>query len=396
MGDLLVALGAAFLIAGVLARFGRRLGLPTIPLFMAAGIICGPNTPGLVLIDDPGQLAVLASLGLILLLFHLGLELSVDELVHNGRSLFVAGGIFIAFNITAGLALGFGLNWGGGEALVVAGIVGISSSAIATKLLIELRRLGNPESRTILGVIVVEDVFLALYLAVLQPVLERHVGWSAVKDVAVSFGFLIGLFLIARFGHRLVDRFLRSDDDEILTILFLGIAVLAAGLGEELGVSDAIGAFLAGLIVGATTVKNRVERLTLPLRDAFAAVFFFTFGLTIDPGALGGVAAPVTIAVVVTFVVNVGAGTLTAWLGRQDRQAAANVGLTVLARGEFSLILASLALEAGLDGRLSPFTGLYVLVLAIAGPILSAKSSLLARLLPPALDRRAHAVSRLS
>jgi CPA2 family monovalent cation:H+ antiporter-2 len=248
----------------------------------------------------------------------------------------------------------------------------------------------------ILGIIVVEDVFLALYLAVLQPILSGSSGLSAVKDAAVAFAFLFALVLVARFGSGVVDRLIRTDDDEILTILFLGVAVLVAGLAEELGVSDAIGAFLAGLIIAETSVKGRVEHLVLPLRDAFAAIFFFTFGLTINPGELGGVAGPVALAVTFSIVLNLVAGTLVSWLGHHDRRAAANVGLTVLARGEFSLILASLALAAGLDERLGPFTGLYVLVLALLGPILASRSWLVARLLPRALDRRAEAAARLS
>jgi CPA2 family monovalent cation:H+ antiporter-2 len=396
MSHLLIALGGAFLAAGLMARLGRQLGLPTIPLFMAAGIIFGPQTPGVVLVEDHQQLSLLASLGLILLLFHLGLEFSLDDLVSGGQRLLVAGGIYLALNIGSGLALGFGLGWGNREALVIAGIVGISSSAIATKLLIELRRLTNPETRLILGIVVVEDVFLALYLAVLQPILSGSSGATAVKDAAVAFAFLIGLVMVARFGAPLVDRLVGSEDDEILTILFIGVAVLVAGVAEQLGVSDAIGAFLAGLIIAETSVKHRVERLVLPLRDAFAALFFFTFGLTIDPGDLGGVAGPVVVAVLLSIVINLTAGTVVGWLGHHDRLAAANVGLTVLARGEFSLILASLALAAGLDERLGPFTGLYVLVLALLGPIVASRSWLVAKVLPPALDRRAETASRLS
>ncbi len=183
MGNELIALGGAFLAAGVLARLGRRVGLPTIPFFMAAGILFGPNTPGIVLIEDVGELSLLAALGLILLLFHLGLEFSLGDLVGGGRRLLYAGGAYLALNVGGGFVFGLLLGWGTPEALVVAGAVGISSSAIVTKLLVELRRLANPESRLILGIIVVEDVFLALYLAILQPVrAERRASpaaWSS-------------------------------------------------------------------------------------------------------------------------------------------------------------------------------------------------------------------------
>ena len=143
MGDALVGIGGAFLAAGILARLGRRVGLPTIPFFMAAGILFGPNTPGLVVIDHPEELELLAALGLILLLFHLGLEFSLGDLVGGGRSLLLTGAIYLGLNVGGGLGFGFALGWGTSEALVIAGAIGISSSAIVTKLLIELRGFEN-------------------------------------------------------------------------------------------------------------------------------------------------------------------------------------------------------------------------------------------------------------
>lgn len=383
MGDLLVAIGGALLAAGLLARLGRRVGLPTIPFFMAAGIIFGPNTPGIVLVDDPHDLELLAALGLILLLFHLGLEFNLDDLVAGGRRLVGIGAAYLVLNVGGGFLFGLALGWGTSEALVIAGAVGISSSAIVTKLLIELRRLANPESRLILGVIVVEDLFLALYLALLAPVLgEADGAGEAAREFAIAFVFLIALIALARWGARWVGPLVSSRDDELLTVSFLGFAVLVAGVAAELGVSDAIGAFLAGLVLAETVVAGRITRLVLPLRDAFAALFFFTFGLTIDPADAGAVAVPVVVAVVMSIVLNLAAGLLAGRVEGLDRVGAANVGFTILGRGEFSLILATLGVAAGLDERIGPFVALYVLILALLGPILAARSESLARFVP--------------
>jgi CPA2 family monovalent cation:H+ antiporter-2 len=210
-----------------------------------------------------------------------------------------------------------------------------------------------------------------------------------VRDIAVAAGFLVALVLLARFGSGLVQRLVDNDDNELLTILFVGVAVLVAGVAEELGVSDAIGAFLIGLVFAATALRDRIERLVLPLRDAFAAIFFFTFGLTIKPGEFSDVVWPVMVAVAMTTVLNVVGGAVAARLGGYGRRAAAAIGLTILARGEFSLILASLALAAGLDARLGPFVGLYVLVLAVVAPILAGHPGWLARWPPRSLDRHA-------
>ena len=386
MGDTLVAVGGAFLAAGLLARAGRRIGLPTIPFFMAAGIIFGPNTPGIALVEDPHDLELLAALGLILLLFHLGLEFSLNDLLAGGGRLLRIGAVYLVLNVGGGFLFGMLLGWGTEEALVIAGAVGISSSAIVTKLLTELHRLANPESRLILGIVVVEDIFLALYLALLQPVLGDAEGaGDAAVQFLTAFAFLLALGAIARWGAGAVGRLVASPDDELLTVCFVGFAVLTAGVAEELGVSDAIGAFMAGLILAESAVADRIERLVLPLRDAFAALFFFAFGLTIDPGDAGEVAGPVALAVVLSIVLNVTAGVIAARAQRLSRVAAANIGLTILGRGEFSLILATLAVTAGLDERLGPFIAAYVLVLAVLGPLLATRSRSLARLLPASL-----------
>jgi CPA2 family monovalent cation:H+ antiporter-2 len=384
----LIGLGAVVLIAGLVARAGRRFGLPTIPCYMVVGILLGPGTPGPVLVEDPAELSLLAALGLVLLLFHLGVEFPAEQVLGSGRLLFLAAGFYIGLNLTAGLLLGLALGWGTSEALVIAGALGISSSAIATKLLIELRRLTNAETPVVLGVIVIEDVFLALYLALLAPVLSDSASpLGFVRDIAISFGFLVLLFAVARFGARAVGSLIGSREDELLAVLVVGLVVLVAGLSEEVGVSDAIGALLIGLVVSRTTVRERVERLVQPLRDLFAAVFFVAFGLSIDVGDFGAVVVPAAIAMAVTITCNIVAGVVTARLFGLNQRAAANLGFTMLGRGEFSLILVTLAIAAGLDPRIGPFVALYVLVLAALSPLLAAQSRYLARIIPDWLLR---------
>lgn len=376
-------MGGAFLAAAVLARTGGRIGLPTIPLFILAGILLGPHTPGVVLVSDPHDLEMLSALGLVLLLFYLGLEFHLDDLKAGGRRMALAGGAYLALNVGAGLGFGFALGWGTSEALVLAGVLGISSSAIVTKVLVDTGRLGNPETRPILGIIVVEDVFLALYLAALQPILSGADSLAAaLVDGGKAFGFLLLLALAARFGTRLVGRLMATRDDELLVISFLGAAVFVAGVSEWFGVADAIGAFMVGLMLGSTSSGKRILSLVHPLRDAFGAMFFFAFGLSIDPGDLPSVLWPVLLAVLVTLTMNVVAGLAAARIYRFGPGPAANIATTLLARGEFALILATMAAGAGLDERLSPFIAGYVLLLAVLGPLAAGRSHWLARILP--------------
>jgi len=230
IAETLVVLGGAFLVCGLIARVGVPIGLPTIPLFMLAGVLLGPSTPGFDLVQDPVELELVARLGLVFLLAYLGLEFSLDQLVAGGRRLVATAAIYLLLNVGGGLLLGLSFGWGTREALVVAGIVGILSSAIVTKLLVDLRRLGNRESRVILGIIVIEDVFLALYLALLQPVLGAAEGpVAAVVDIVAAFGFLLALALVARYGARWVGRLIDTMDEEIVVVVFVGLAVLIAG-----------------------------------------------------------------------------------------------------------------------------------------------------------------------
>ncbi|MFD7390042.1 cation:proton antiporter [Streptomyces sp. NPDC059852] len=380
--DTLLAMGGAFVAAAVLARLGRRIGLPTIPLFMLAGILLGPHTPGLVLVRDAHDFEMLSALGLVLLLFYLGLEFQLDDLRSGGRRLLAAGGVYLLLNVGAGLGFGFALGWGPREALVLSGVLGISSSAIVTKVLVDSGRIGRPETRLILGVTVVEDIFLALYLAALQPVISGAEGMGeTILQAAKAFGFLLVLAIAARYGTRLIGRLIAVRDDELLVISFLGAAILVAGVSEVLGVVDAIGAFMVGLILAGTPSGPRIRRLVHPLRDAFAAIFFLAFGLAIDPADLLSVAGPVAAAVALTIAMNVIAGLFAARLYRYGCEPTANIATTLLGRGEFALILAAMAATAGLDGRLAPFIASYVLVLAVLGPVLAGRAHLLARLL---------------
>ena len=383
MAEELVGVGAGLLVAGLLAKAGQRLGLPTVPFFMAAGILIGPYTGGPTLVEHPESLELLAALGLIFLLFSIGVEFPSEQVLASGWRLFASGGAYIGLNVGGGLLLGAALGWGTPEALVVAGAVGISSSAIVTKLLIELRRLANAETPTILGIIVLEDIFLAFYLAILQPLLGGAASTGAILvEFGRSFGFILLLIVLARFGARLVGALIGSEEDELLTVLFVGLAVFVAGVSVNLGVSDAIGALMIGLVVSRTYLRERIERLILPLRDAFAAIFFFVFGLSIDISTFGGVVVPVLAAAALTLFLNLTAGVVTGRLLGFNQRAAANIGLSLLGRGEFSLILAALAIGAGLDARIGPFIALYVLVLAVISPLLASRSKQFARLLP--------------
>ncbi|MFM9918980.1 cation:proton antiporter [Lacisediminihabitans sp. H27-G8] len=375
LGEELAILGALLLIAYVFGRLGKLIGLPAIPVYMLVGLLASPHTGWFPLNFDSGQIELIAIFGLILLLFNLGLEFDQDEFFGNAGKLIVSGGSYILVNMAVGLAFGFWVGWGTREALIIAGITATSSSAIVTKLLIELNRLPNRETPMILGVTVVEDIFIAIYLAIVGVVLSGETAiWPVIGKLGVSFLFLVVMFTIARWGGKWVSKLFRTKDDELFTILFFGLAVAFGGIGELLGVTDAIGAFLIGLVLGATKYRAKIENLSLPMRDVFGAFFFLNFGLTLNISQFPTVVIPVAGAVVMTLVLNVIAGQFVAWVNKLGPQAGINAAVILQNRGEFALILATLSISAGLDSRIVPFAGLYVLVMSIMGPILAANS----------------------
>jgi CPA2 family monovalent cation:H+ antiporter-2 len=372
LGAELAVLGALLLMAYVFGRLGKLIGLPAIPVYMLVGLLASPHTGWFPLSVDSGHIQLIAIFGLILLLFNLGLEFDQDEFFGNAGKLIASGGSYILVNMAVGLAFGFWVGWGTREALIIAGITATSSSAIVTKLLIELNRLPNRETPMILGVTVVEDIFIAIYLAIVGVVLSGETAiWPVVGKLGVSFLFLVVMFTIARWGGKWVSTLFRTKDDELFTILFFGLAVAFGGIGELLGVTDAIGAFLIGLVLGATKYRSRIENLSLPMRDVFGAFFFLNFGLTLNASEFPTVFLPVAGAVVMTIVLNVIAGQFVAWLNKLGPQAGINATVILQNRGEFALILATLSISAGLDKRIVPFAGLYVLAMSIVGPIMA-------------------------
>lgn len=375
MGSELLVLGVLFVIAYVLGRVGKLIGLPAIPIYMLVGLIASPHFALFPLNFKSSDVELIAIVGLIFLLFSLGLEFDQDEFFGNIRSLLLSGGTRIVINMAVGFAFGLWVGWGTREALIIAGMTATSSSAIVTKLLIELQRLANRETPVILGITVVEDVFIAIYLAIVTVVIGGQTNvWMIVLQLTISFAFLLAMFSLARWGGRLLSRLVGTRDDELFTILFFGLAVAFGGIGELLGVSDAIGAFLIGLVLGATRFKARIEQFSLPLRDVFGAFFFLNFGLQLNPSTFGSVLVPVIVGVVMTLALNTAGGQLIAWLNKLTAAEGLNVSGMLQNRGEFALILATLAAGAGLDSRLTPFAGLYVLIMAIIGPVLAVNS----------------------
>lgn len=278
---LLLELGGVIAALAVLARLAARWRLPSAPLFLIAGLAFGEG--GLVpLITAKEIIEFGAELGVILLLFMLGLEYSARELTQELRRHAPAGLVDLLLNFTPGFAAALLLGWGFVAAVFLGGITYISSSGIVAKLLNDLRWTANRETGVVVAILVIEDLVMAGYLATIA-VLVSGAGFA---DGALTLGLaLVGVVLLLSVATRWGDRlsallFSRSDETLVLTVF--GITLTVAGLTEVIGLSAAVGAFLVGLMLSGPSAE-RAHALVSPMRDLFAGVFFAFFGLSVSP-----------------------------------------------------------------------------------------------------------------
>ncbi len=366
---LLIELGAVLLALTVGARLSSRVGLSPIPLYLLAGLALGEG--GVAPIAVAGTfIEAGAQVGVVLLLLMLGLEYSPGELTAGLRSGGAMAAMDVVANATPGVVAGLLLGWSPVGAVVLGGVTYISSSGIAAKLIEDLGWLANAETPRVLSLLVAEDLVMAVYLPLVGALLTGGTALSVTSSVVLAL-VIAGLTLVAaiRFGPA-ISQALASTSREALLLGILGLTLLVAGLAERLHVSAAVGAFLVGIAVSGR-VRDEVRDLLQPLRDVFAAIFFVLFGFQVDPRSLldvAGVAILLALVTTVTKAWTVSWGLRRAGVGARGRQRAV---AALVARGEFSIIIAEIGVVAGLHPDLGPLATGYVLVLAVAGPVLA-------------------------
>lgn len=381
MDHLVFEFGLALALVAAAVLLSAKFRFSNVPLLILTGMAVGPHAPKIWIMDfrfieSAPLIEFMGRVGVLFLLFYLGLEFSVSRLIKSGRSIVAGGSIYIIINFAAGLVYAFLMGWPVLEVLVAAGITTISSSAIVAKVLFDLRRTANPETELILGIIMFEDVFLAFYLSLVSGIVlssATSIG-GVMVSAGLSLAFILGFIILGRVATPLLNRAFRIASSEGFLLALFASLFLLAGFGETIHVAEAIGALLLGLVLAETEHGQRIEHLVIPFRDFFGALFFFGFGLTIDPLTLGGAVWIALGAALVTLIGNVAAGILAGRSAGLSSQASMNIGLTIVSRGEFSIIMADLAKAGNLLPVLQPFSALYVLILAVLGPLLTKES----------------------
>jgi CPA2 family monovalent cation:H+ antiporter-2 len=359
----LLELAAVVLALALLARLAARTGFSPIPLYLIVGLILAAVfSPRLSVtaIQLESQIAVA------LLLFMLGLEYTGEELRDSLRSGRAPSALDFVLNFTPGLAAGFLLGWSWLACVVLGGITYISSSSIVAKVLDDLDRLGNRETPAVLSLLVTEDLVMAVFLPLVAVALAGAGVLSGLLSVVLALATVgVALYVAMRHGGR-VSRVITHASDEVVLLTVLGVLLVVAALGELLQFSAAVGAFLVGIALSGPLVEH-ARRIVGPLRDIAAAAFFVLFGLQVEVGHLPDVLLPALVLAAVTMLTKLATG----WVAARGCATPGKLraGTALMPRGEFSVIIAELAVVAGLQSRLGPLAVAYVLVTAVAGPL---------------------------
>lgn len=399
MATVLLEAGIVFAVLAVGGALATRVRQSVIPAYILAGLVVGPAALGLV--ETREFVELFRELGIVFLLFFVGLEFNLDRLVENRERVVRAGSIDLAVNAPVGFAVALVLGFSVFEAVFVAGIVYISSSAVITKSLLDLGWIADPESETVLSVLVFEDVVIAVYLAALAAVVGVGAGQAGVvTDVVTATGLpapavrlalamvvILALVMLAFVGTPVLERLLDVESSEQFLLVVVGAAVLVGGLALAAGVSEAVAAFFLGAAFGSTSHGDRIESVIASERDLFAAVFFFSIGLETDPRAVAGVVGPLAVLVVVTTASKLLSGYLGGRAYGLSTRRSVRTAVAMVARGEFSLVVAALAVSAGTTPELAetvPALAVgYVLVMSVLGTTLMRYSRVVERFVDP-------------
>jgi CPA2 family monovalent cation:H+ antiporter-2 len=363
------------------AALFERLRLPSVVSFLLMGALIGPG--GLGLVADPERVRHLAELGVVFLLFEVGLELPLDRVRLLWRRALAAGGLQVLSTLALVTAFGLALGWALPAALVMGALVAMSSTAVVMRLLTERDEIEAPHGQMAVGILLFQDLCIVPFL-LLVPLLAAGPD-APMSGIALEIGRsltgLAALAIVARFAlPPLLDRMARLRSRELFTMLAVLVVMGSAVLAAELGLTLAVGAFVGGLVLSASPWAHQLFAEVLPLRGLLLGIFFTAVGMLFDPQVL---ANPLPVLAYVVGVVGLKAGLVAlviAWILRQGARHAVLTGLALAQTGEFSFVLAAAAVDAGvLDAQLRTVFVTGSIGTLIATPFLIAAAPRVAR-----------------
>jgi len=346
-GIFLQDLAVVMIVAALVTIIFQRFKQPVVLGYIIAGVIIGPHTPPFPLVQDEETIHTLSELGVILLMFSLGLEFSLRKLKKVGGTAFIAAFFEILLMVWVGYEIGHLFGWKNMDSLFLGAMLSISSTTIIVKALASLGKSREPFAQLIFGILIIEDILAIAMIALLSGI--AMTGELRAHEVGLTLGKL-AIFLAASLVAgllavpRLIAYVTRFKSNEMLLVTVLGLCFGFSLLAVKLGYSVALGAFLIGAVIAESREVHRIETLIEPVRDMFSAIFFVAIGLVIDPKTLVTYWLPIvviTLAVVIGKIITCSLG---AFVGGNDSRTSVRVGMSLAQIGEFSFIIASLGL----------------------------------------------------
>ncbi|HOC57807.1 MAG TPA: cation:proton antiporter [Verrucomicrobiota bacterium] len=343
--DFLQDLAVVMIVAGLVTIVFHRLKQPVVLGYIIAGVIIGPHTPPYALIHDEANINTLSELGVILLMFSLGLEFSLRKLTRVGVPALIAALLEILVLFWVGYEIGHFFDWPLLDSIFLGAMLSMSSTTVIIKVLSELGKMKERFAQLIFGILIIEDILGIAMIALLSGI--AMTGSLRVGEVGMTLGKL-GIFMAVTLVAgllgvpRLISYVARFKSNEMLIVTVLGLCFGVSLLSAKLGYSVALGAFVIGAVIAEAREIHRIEALIEPVRDMFSAIFFVAIGLLIDPKLLVTYWQPVvviTLAVVVGKVLTCSFGS---FVGGNDTRTSLRVGMGLAQIGEFSFIIASL------------------------------------------------------
>ncbi|UPG91929.1 cation:proton antiporter [Luteibacter aegosomaticola] len=341
-------LATVMLVAGLTTVLFQRLRQPVVLGYIIAGLLIGPHTFPFIFIHDEDTIRTLSELGMILLLFALGLEFSLKKLRAVGGAALVAAFAEIVLMVWIGYEIGRFFGWTAMDSLFLGAMLSISSTTIIMKALEDLNLKRERFAQLMFGILIVEDLLAIVLMALLTGIaktggLEADQALAAVGRLGLfmAVSLVVGLLLVP----RVVDYIAKVSRNDVLLIAVLGICFGFCLLVTELGYSVALGAFMIGAIVAESESVARIERIIMPVRDMFSAIFFVAIGMLIDPALLAEYAWPITIVTIAVVVGKVVTCSFGSFVAGNDGRTSLRVGMGLAQIGEFSFVIATLGLS---------------------------------------------------
>jgi len=378
---LILEVGIAVGLVALVGLISNKLRFSVIPFFILIGMVLGQHAPQIGNIDltfteSKPFIDFMGRLGVLFLLFYLGLEFSVGRLIKSGKSILSGGTFYVILNFCSGLLIGWLMGLPFKETMVLCGIMTSSSTAIVAKVLTDLKRTANPETEVIMGMIMFDDLFIAMHISFLSGLILTGSSsfWTVAGTSLLALGFILAFLILGRKLVPAIDRILQEKSSEIFILVIFALLFIVAGFSETIHVAEAIGALMAGLVLADSQYIKRIEQMVYPFKDFFGAMFFFSFGLSIDPLSLGGSVLWAAVAAGVTILCNVASGFFATRFSGLKKKTAFDIGFTLSARGEFSIIMANIGKAGKLLPVIQSFVVVYVLILSIVAPLLTKES----------------------